>query len=182
MRTRILALGLAVVVARAASGQVVQETTTVAGPNGAVVQDRAVGVPGGMGYQRMSQIIGSNVNLQGSPNYGRVEDVMLGPDGRIHSVVVNNNGRYAMLPWNAGNYNAGRRALTYDVGPRAIEPLNFANNAWPDFNDGAYVNRMNQVFPNAGAVSRQALRPVGPDGGVIKEKVKPNGTVKVKER
>jgi hypothetical protein len=174
-----------------AAAQVVQESRTIQAPDGAVTQTTTT-APAGMPLgesRRISQILGSNVNLQGSPNYGRVEDVMVGPNGAISHVVVNNNGRYAMLPWNAGNFDYGQRAVTYNVTPQAIQPLFFGPNAWPNMNDRVYSNRLTQVFPNSGVVNRAALRPVegvvpGVAGGPVieKEKIKPNGTVKVKER
>ena len=48
---------------------------------------------------RISQLIGSNVALQGNNQFGRVEDVVLQPNGSIGYLVVANNGRYAMMPW-----------------------------------------------------------------------------------
>ncbi len=168
-----------------------QESRTVQAPDGAITQTTtaAPGLPVGES-RRISQILGSNVALQGNPNFGRVEDVVVGPNGAISHVVVGNGGRYAMLPWNAGNFNYAQRAINYNVTPQAIQPLFFAPNAWPNMNDQVYANRMNQVFPNYGVVNRAALRPVegtvpGVVGGPViqeKEKVKPNGTVKVKDR
>ncbi len=191
-RSSLLAFGLAAIASTMAGAQVVQESRTVQQPDGAITQTTTTG-PAGMPAgesRRISQILGSNVALQGAPNYGRVEDVIVGPNGAISHVVVRNNGRYAMLPWNAGNFNYGQRAINYNVTPQAIQPLFFGANAWPNMNDQVYANRMNQVFPNAGVVNRAALRPVegavpGVVGGPViqeKEKVKPNGTVKVKDR
>ena len=188
-RTSMLASGLALLAAQAASGQVVQETRTIQAPNGAVAQTTTT-APAGMvaGPRRISQLIGSNVQLQGANNFGRVEDVVLEPNGGIGYLVVSNGGRHALMPWNAANFNHAQRVVTYNVTPQAVQPLFFTPGAWPNITDQQFTSRMNGVFPNAGVVNRAALRPVegavpGVVGGpVIKEKVKPNGTVKVKER
>jgi len=170
-----LVLGLVLVASGTALGQVVTETRTT--PAGTTE------------VRRMSQIIGSNVALQGNRNYGKVEDVVLDPNGGIGYLVVANKGRYAMLPWNAANVNYGQRVVTYDVTPQAVQPLFFEQSAWPNITDQQFTTRMNQVFPNTGTVRREALRPVQgtippPGDPVVEEKVKVkrNGDVKVKER
>lgn len=156
---------------------VVQETQTTTAPNGTTTEVR-----------RISQLIGSNVRLRGNNNYGKVEDVVLDNNGGIGYLVVSNGGRYAMLPWNAANVNYGQRVVSYDVAPQAIQPLFFQQNAWPNITDQQFTTRMQQVFPNTGAVRRESLRPVEgvipPPGGTVNEKVKvkPNGNVKVKEK
>jgi len=174
-----LAFALALVGSGLAFGQdVVKETRTTVAPGGTTTEIR-----------RVSQLIGSNVRLQGVDNYGKVEDVVLDPNGGIGYLVVANNGRYAMLPWNAANVNYGQRVVTYDVTPQAVQPLFFAPNAWPNISDQQFNTRLQQVFPAAGPVRRDALRPVEgtippPGGNVVKEKVRvrPNGDVKVKEK
>jgi hypothetical protein len=169
-----LAFALSVI---AVAQQVVQETQTVtpAGP--------------GTEIRRVSQLIGSNVALQGNNTFGKVEDVVLNNNGGIGYLVVSNGGRYAMLPWNAANVNYGQRVVNYNVTPQAVQPLFFERNAWPNISDQQFTTRMTQAFPGTGAVRREALRPVEgtlppPGPGVVKEKVKvkPNGEVKVKEK
>ena len=115
---------------------------------------------------------------------------MLDQNGGIGYLVVGNGGRHALMPWNAANFNHAQRVVSYNVTPQAVQPLFFAPGAWPNMNDQVYTGRMNGVFPNAGVVNRAAMRPVegavpGVVGGPVvdeKVKVKPNGTVKVKER
>lgn len=173
--------GLALSISGIAAGQeVIQETrTTTTTPGGTTTEIR-----------RVSQLLGSSVLLQGSNNYGKVEDVVLDDNGGIGYLVVSNGGRYAMLPWNAANVNYGRRVVTYNVAPQAIQPLFFERNAWPNITDQQFTTRMRQAFPGTPAIRRDALRPVegtlpppapGPNEKV-KVKVKNNGQVKVKER
>ncbi len=189
-RASMLVFGLVLVASRAAIGQVVQETRTTEAPNGAITQTTTTAPAGAVaGPRRMSQLIGSNVQLQGANNFGRVEDVVLNPNGGIGYLVVGNNGRHALMPWNAANFNHERRVVSYNVTPQAVQPLFFAPGAWPNISDQQFNNRMAGIFPNAGVVNRAALRPVegavpGVVGGPVieKEKVKPNGTIKVKER
>lgn len=164
-------------------------TSQLAGAQPAVVQTPAAGVAAAPESWRISQLIGSNVALQGNNQFGKVEDVVLQPSGNIGYLVISNNGRYALLPWNAANINYGQRTVNYDVAPDAIQPLFFERNAWPNLSDPVYTTRIRQVFPNAGVIHREVLRPAAgtlpaPAGGVVEEKVKerPDGRVKVKEK
>lgn len=141
------------------------------------------------GARRVSQILGSTVRLAGSNNFGKVDDIVLDENGTISYLVVSNGDRYAMLPWNAGNWNYAERYVTYSVAPQAIQPLYFRRNAWPNVYEQQYTTRMRQIFPGLGAATRrEVLRPVPgvplAEPGVVKEKVrvKPNGDVQVKER
>ena len=148
--------GLTLVLAGTAFGQqVIQETQTTTGPGGGVTEVR-----------RVSQLMGSNVALQGSNNFGRVEDVVFDNDGRLSYLVVSSNGRNLMMPWHAANINYGRRVVAYDVAPGAVQPFFFEGSAWPNVWEPQYTTRMNQVFP----VTEERV------------KVKPNGKVKIKER
>ena len=174
-----LVCGLALAATNVAQAQqVIQETqTTTVAPTGDVTEVR-----------RVSQILGSTVRLQGNNNFGTVDDIVLDNNGGISYLVVSNGGRYAMLPWGAGNMNYGQRFVTYNVAPQAIQPLYFQRNAWPNVYEQQYTTRMRQIFPGLGA-RREVPRPVPGTAplttqpGVVEEKVrvKPNGKVKVKE-
>jgi hypothetical protein len=194
MRFNGLACAATLLAAGAAFGQgVVQETQVVNTPAGATQ------------VRRMSHLIGSTVRLQGANNFGKVDDVVLDQNGNIAYLVVANGGRYAMMPWNPADFNWNQRYVTYNVTPQAVQPLFFAQNAWPNITDQQFTTRMRQVFPNAAPVRREVLRPVEgtlpapapapgavapapgtapAPGAVIDQKIKekPNGTVKVKER
>jgi hypothetical protein len=134
--------------------------------------------------RKMSQLIGSTVRLQGVDQFGRVEDVVLSDAGAPAYIVVSNNGQFAMFPWNAANINYGQRIVSYDVAPNAVQPLFFAPNAWPNITDPQFTTQTNRVFPNAGTVRRETLRPVSPGDPVVKDKevIRPKGTVKRKEK
>jgi hypothetical protein len=114
------------------------------------------------GTVRVSQILGSTVHLQGTNNYGKVEDIILSDDGSPAYLVVASRGRHALFPYNAGMVQVGRRVVTYDVTPQAVQPLFFEPNAYPNIADPTFTTRTSQVFP--------AER--------VRVKVRPNGTIK----
>ena len=118
---------------------------------------------------RASQILGSTVHLQGTNNYGKVEDLILSEDGGPTYLVVSNADRQVMMPLNAATFDQGQRAITYNVTPQAVQPLLFKQNAYPNLADPQFTTRMNQVFPMSGEKVKIKERP----NGTIKEKIKP---------
>lgn len=195
-----LALALVVAVAWPARAQVNVEVQTPAPAPAAATTTAESGM-------RLSQLLGSTVQLQGVNNFGRVEDAMIDPGGMVTYLVVSSNGQNLVLPWSEANFNVGQRIVTYNVTPQAVRPLFFEGNAWPNVWAPAYVTRVRTIFPRAGIFRREVLRPAVPvvppgavvtpppgaaavpgavvtPGGVIDEKVKvqPNGNLKVKER
>jgi hypothetical protein len=114
---------------------------------------------------RASQILGSTVHLQGTNNYGKVDDIVLGNEGGPSYLVVSNGGRYAMMPFGAANFDLAQRAVSYNVTSQAVQPLFFDHNAYPNIADPQFTTRTNQVFPA---------------GEKMKIKSKPNGTIKEK--
>ncbi len=160
---------LACVAAIAATGtayaqEVIRETTTV-------TTETSTQAPQ---LRRVSQILGSSVQLQGGAAYGKVEDIVLNDAGSVEYVVVSNEGRLAMLPWNAGNFDHTKRVVTYDVTPQAVQPLSFTPDAWPTVANDQYTTRVRQAFPRG--VRTQAV-PGDAEKVKIKEK---DGKVKVK--
>lgn len=119
-----------------ASGQAVQETrVTTTGPGGVTVETR-----------RLTQVIGSNVVLQGDTRYGTIEDFVLNDDGCIEFVVVSYEGKRALMPWAVAKVNYGQKTVTFDVAPKVVQPLFFAPNAWPNTTDPQFGTRMRDVF------------------------------------
>ena len=113
------------------------------------------------GTVRVSQILGSTVHLQGTNNYGKVDDVILDENGGPAYLVVANRGRHALFPYRAGTFQPAQRTVIYDVTPQAVQPLFFNPTTYPSVTDPAFTTRTSQVF-------RERIR----------VRVKPNGTVK----
>lgn len=176
-----LTFGFAFVVTSVGLGQnVIQETRTTTAPNGTTTEIR-----------RASQLIGSNIRLQGEENYGKVDDLVLDDNGNINYLLVSKGNRYVLMPWNAADINYGQRVVVYDVAPQAVQPLFFERNAWPTIADQQYTNRIRQAFPRSNTVRREVLRPVpgqvapiAPGAPAVEQKVKVkrDGEVKVKEK
>jgi sporulation protein YlmC with PRC-barrel domain len=178
-RIRGLALGLALCMAGLAQGQ-------------EVTAERPA--PGTTEMRRVSQILGSTVQLNDGSGYGRIEDIVIGPDNQVEYLVVSHDNQYVALPWVVGQFNPGQRTVVYDVAPTAIQPLLFPRNTWPNFADPVYTRRFQTVFPamtrrESQQIERRSLRPVPttpPGAEVVPPKatgeVKPKATGEVKRK
>jgi len=116
---------------------------------------------------RASQLMGTTVHLQGTNDYGKVEDIILSDDGGPTYLLVANNGQYVMMPLNAATFDETQKSLTYDVAPQAVQPLLFKQGAYPNIADPTYTSRLNQTFPNAEKIKIKQRA-----NGTIKEKIK----------
>lgn len=187
-----LAFGLALASSGLATAQQVrietQTTTTTApaaGPSTTIVQT-APAAP--VGVRKVSQILGSTVQLQDGSGFGKVDDIVLDEEGRIDYLVVSRDNQVAVMPYDAARVDYGRRVVVYDVTPQAAQPLFFAPTAWPNLADPQFSRRMEGAFgPRAmrRQVRVQGAPPVAVPGDVEKVKIKDNGNrvkIKVKDR
>ncbi len=149
-----LACGFLVASSCLTQAQVVTTTTTTSAPSGSI---------------RVSQILGSTVQLQGTNEFGKVEDIVLSEDGSPAYLVVANGGRHAMFPYSGANFQLAQKTVSYDVTPQAVQPLFFSPNAYPNVTDPQFTTRTSQAFPATGSEK-------------VKIKVRPNGTIKEKIR
>ncbi len=115
--------------------------------------------------RRVSQILGSTVQLNDGTGYGKVEDIVLGPENQVEYLVVSHDNQYAMFPWTAGQFDPRQRVVSYAVAPQAILPMLFAPTAWPNTYDPAFARRVQTAFPQARmgqGIRRDTLKPVPP--------------------
>jgi sporulation protein YlmC with PRC-barrel domain len=140
-----------------ARGQVVTTQTTAPAPEP---------------LRRVSQILGSTVQLNNGTGYGTVNDIVIGPENEIQYLVVSHDNQYVALPWAFGQYVPARRTIMYDVAPAALQPLIFRPSAWPNFVDPVYTRRVQTIFPgmtrrDLRRMERQSLKPVPPPLGTV---------------
>jgi hypothetical protein len=153
-------------------GHVLCLTLCVAGLSRGQVVTSEAPAPAGTESRRVSQILGSTVQLNNATGYGKVDDIVIGPDNQIEYLVVSHDDQYVALPWTAGRFNPGQRVVVYSVAPAAILPLHFRSNAWPNFIDPGYTRRVETIFPGLTRremrrMERRGLQPVPPPGTVV---------------
>src|SRR5205814_9517095 len=51
--------------------------------------------------RRVKDILGSRITIQGGTAVGTVDDLVLSDDGYVEYLVVNSDGKYVLVPWEA---------------------------------------------------------------------------------
>jgi hypothetical protein len=64
---------------------------------------------------RVRSVLGTKVSIQGNLAIGTVDDIIFDDDGYIDYLVVNNEGKYVVVPWQAAKFNFEQRAATVNI-------------------------------------------------------------------
>ena len=64
---------------------------------------------------RAKDVLGSKVSLKGGLAIGTVDDIIFDDDGGIDYLVVQNEGKDVLVPWDAAKFDFSSRAATVDV-------------------------------------------------------------------
>src|SRR5207245_8187087 len=65
--------------------------------------------------RKVKQILGSQVSISGGQAVGAVDDVILSDDGYVEYLVVGNEGKYVLVPWEAAKFDMGKRTATVTI-------------------------------------------------------------------
>jgi hypothetical protein len=91
-----------------------------------VIRDReAQPADGGRtdGALRARSILGSKVSLRGGTSVGTVDDIVFNRDGAIDYLLVRNEGKYVVVPWEAAKFDFGQRTATVNITPEQFRQV-----------------------------------------------------------
>jgi hypothetical protein len=92
---------------------------------------------------RSKSILGARVSIQGGVAVGTVEDIVFTESGCIDYLVVAEEGRYVMVPWEAARFNFPQRTATIEITQeRFREVPTFTSERWPNVYEPAYRERI----------------------------------------
>lgn len=92
---------------------------------------------------RSKSILGARVSIQGGVAVGTVEDIVFTEGGCIDYLVVAEEGRYVMVPWEAARFNFPQRMATLEITQeRFREVPTFTSERWPNVYEPAYRERI----------------------------------------
>jgi sporulation protein YlmC with PRC-barrel domain len=104
-----------------------------------------------MAVPRAAEIIGLAVTNEQHQDLGKVEDLILSPDGRISYLVVSKGGvlgfggKLCAIPWQASNPKIHDRALVVNISQERFEGApTFAN--WLEFKEGGYESKVRAYY------------------------------------
>jgi hypothetical protein len=94
-----------------------------------------------------------------------VDDIIFDDDGYIDYVVVLNDGKYVVVPWQAARFNFEQRAATVNITQQQFQQVpTFTVQTWPTF-DAAYQQRIYTYYgvtPRERRIERRIERRSGP--------------------
>jgi hypothetical protein len=86
---------------------------------------------------KVKSVLGTKVSIQGGLTIGTVDDVIFDDDGYIDYLVVLNEGKYVVVPWQAAKFNFEQRAATVNITQQQFQQVpTFTGQAWPTFDTG----------------------------------------------
>ncbi len=107
---------------------------------------------------RSSDLVGKAVENHKQENLGVVEDLVIGPDGRVNFVVISNSelpkkgDKLTPIPFSAINKDAsGEGKIVINVDKKELESApGFASNQWPDFSKSHYGEKLHGYYDPSG--------------------------------
>ena len=115
---------------------------------------------------RSSDLVGKAVENNKQENLGVVEDLVIGPDGRVNYVVISNSeipkmgDKLTPIPFSAIDKDAsGEGKIVINVGKKELENApGFASNQWHDFSKSHYGDKLHGYYDPAGRETEKAER------------------------
>jgi hypothetical protein len=93
--------------------------------------------------RRVKDVLGTKVSISGGLVIGTVDDIIFADDGYIDYLVVLNEGKYVLVPWEAAKFDFGKRAAAVDITQeRFREVPTFTRDQWPQVYEPAYQQRV----------------------------------------
>src|SRR5262249_31559408 len=97
----------------------------------------------GAGARRAKSVLGAKISIKGGLAIGTVDDIIFNDDGYIDYVVVLNEGKYVLVPWEAAKFDFDKRTATVEITQeRFREVPTFTMERWPNVYEPAYRERI----------------------------------------
>ncbi len=88
---------------------------------------------------RAKDILGAKVSIRGDTSVGTVDDIVFDRDGYVEYLLVNKNGKYVVVPWEAAKFNPAQRVATVNITQEQFRQVpTYTQGQWPNFYDQSY--------------------------------------------
>lgn len=93
---------------------------------------------------RVKSVLGTKVSIQGNLAIGTVDDIIFDDNGYIDYLVVLNEGKSVVVPWQAAKFNFEQRAATVNITEQQFRqvPTYTTTQVWPNLFEPAYRQRI----------------------------------------
>jgi hypothetical protein len=93
--------------------------------------------------RRAKSVLGAKISIKGGLAIGTVDDIIFSDDGYVEYVVVLNEGKYVLVPWEAAKFDFDKRTATVEITQeRFREVPTFTLERWPNVYEPAYRERI----------------------------------------
>lgn len=103
------------------------------------------GQPGNAPHQgqgqlvRAKQVLGSKVQLSGNVSAGTVDDFVVDEAGYVEYVIVNNNGQFVTVPWDAAQFNFEKQTAVINIEQEQFKKIpTYTADKYPVFSEPQY--------------------------------------------
>jgi len=133
--------------------------TALSGGTALLSQDQAVAADARPHY-RVKQLLGAAVNIDGDTSVGTVDDIVLDGDGNVdYLIVVNGDGKYVTIPWDAAQFNAEKRLAVVQITPERYQKIPvYTAEEYPGFYTPTYRTQTYKYFGLTPAQERRLIR------------------------
>jgi hypothetical protein len=93
---------------------------------------------------RVKSVLGTKVSIQGNLVIGTVDDVIFDDNGYVDYLIVLNEGKYVVVPWQAAKFNFEQRTASVNVSEQQFRqvPTYTTTQNWPNVLEPAYRTRI----------------------------------------
>ena len=107
------------------------------------VEERGRGEARAGKARRAKSVLGAKVSIRGDLSIGTVDDIIFSDDGYIDYLVVQNEGKLVLVPWEAAKFDFDKRTAMVEITQeRFREVPTFTEAQWPNVYEPAYQQRV----------------------------------------
>jgi hypothetical protein len=97
--------------------------------------------------RKAKQVLGSKVSLQGGVNIGTVDDIIFSDAGHVDYLVVLNEGKYVIVPWQAAKFDFQKQTASVNITQAQYREVpTFTTQQWPNVYEPAYMTRIYRYY------------------------------------
>ena len=105
---------------------------------------------------RAKSILGSRVSIQGGTNIGTVEDIIFDNEGAVDYLVVQNEGKFVTVPWEAAKFDFDKRTAVVEITQERFREIpTYTQETVPNYYEPAYRQK---IYTYYGVKPRRDVR------------------------
>lgn len=97
--------------------------------------------------RKAKQVLGSKVSLQGGVSIGTVDDIIFSDAGHVDYLVIINEGKYVIVPWQAAKFDFEKQTASVNITQAQYREVpTFTTQQWPNVYEPTYITRTYRYY------------------------------------